>query len=119
MITTSIRFAFCLALGLAALPAAAENTAPVGDPVAGEQKAIPCNACHGLDGLSINTLWPNLAGQKEVYLVKQLKEFRDGIRPDPIMQIQASALSDQDILDLAAHYHSLSGIPAPVPPPHS
>ena len=49
-------------------------------------------------------LWPNLAGQKEAYLVRQLLQFRDGTRKDPVMSAMAQPLSDQDILDLAAYY---------------
>ena len=46
----------------------------------GKAKSITCAACHGPEGNSANPLWPNLAGQKEAYLVAQLKAFRDGSR---------------------------------------
>lgn len=88
-----------------------------GDPEAGKVKAEPCNACHGSTGLSINELWPNLAGQKVGYVTKQLKAFRDGTRVDPFMAQFAKNLSDQDIADLAAHYVRLDGAP-PKPAAH-
>ncbi|HHJ13054.1 MAG TPA: c-type cytochrome [Gammaproteobacteria bacterium] len=78
-----------------------------GDAAAGKAKAAACAACHGADGKSSNPQWPNLAGQKEAYLVKQLKAFRDGTRKDPTMNGMAKPLSDADIDNLAAYYSSL------------
>ena len=78
-----------------------------GDAAAGKSKSATCAACHGANGISPNDLWPNLAGQKEGYLVKQMKAFRDGQRADPMMAPMAAPLSDADIEDLAAYYASL------------
>ncbi|HEY5719423.1 MAG TPA: cytochrome c [Gammaproteobacteria bacterium] len=78
-----------------------------GDANAGRAKAAVCGACHGPNGVSVNPQWPNLAGQKDLYLVKQLKAFRDGTRVDPLMSPQAKPLSDSDIEDLAAYFSKL------------
>ncbi len=78
-----------------------------GDAEAGKAKSSTCAACHGAEGISPNDMWPNLAGQKEGYLVKQLKDFRDGNRKDPMMAPMASPLSDDDIANLAAYFSSL------------
>jgi cytochrome c553 len=78
-----------------------------GDAAAGKAKSATCAACHGADGISTNDLWPNLAGQKEGYLVIQLKAFRDGGRTNPMMAPMAAALSDGDIDDLATYFSSL------------
>jgi len=78
-----------------------------GDAAAGKAKAAVCAACHGADGIAIAPMYPNLKGQKEAYLVKQMKDFRAGTRNDPIMSAQAKPLSDQDIENLAAYYASL------------
>ena len=78
-----------------------------GDAAAGKTKAALCAACHGADGKSLNDLWPNLAGQKPGYLTKQMKAFRDGGRKDPMMSPMASALSDDDIANLAAYFSGL------------
>ena len=59
----------------------ASATAMAGDVAAGKAKSAICASCHGADGKSLNPLWPNLAGQKEQYLAKQIKAFRDGTRP--------------------------------------
>ena len=78
-----------------------------GDAAAGKIKSATCAACHGQNGISPNDLWPNLAGQKQAYLVKQMKAFRDGQRADPMMAPMAAPLSDTDIDNLAAYYSSM------------
>lgn len=78
-----------------------------GDAAAGKSKATSCAMCHGAEGISANDIWPNLAGQKEGYLKKQMKAFKDGSRKDPMMSPMASPLSDDDIANLAAYFSSL------------
>jgi cytochrome c553 len=97
-----IRIAACCALFLSPGLASAD-----GDPVAGQAKSAICVACHGPQGISSNTQWPNLAGQQKQYLIKQLKAFREGDRQDPLMSAMAAGLSDEDIENLAAWYNSL------------
>jgi cytochrome c553 len=75
-----------------------------GDAAAGEAKSAICSSCHGATGISPSPMWPNLAGQKEAYLAKQIKAFRDGTRKDPMMAPMVAALSDNDIANLAAYY---------------
>lgn len=75
-----------------------------GDVAAGKAKAAQCAACHGTTGISPIGIYPNLAGQKEQYLVKQIKAFRSGERKDPSMKAMVGALSDSDIANLAAYY---------------
>ena len=84
---------------------------PVGNKADGATKAAVCAACHGPKGISVNPLWPSLAGQQEAYLVKQIKEFRDGVRVEATMQPFVANLTDQDAADLAAYYASLSPCP--------
>lgn len=78
-----------------------------GDPVSGKTKSRACIACHGEAGVSVNEIWPNLAGQKENYLVRQLGQFRTGVRVDPLMSPVARSLSEADIADIAAYFASL------------
>jgi cytochrome c553 len=77
-----------------------------GDPEAGKTKSATCAACHGVDGNSVNPVWPKLAGQHESYLVKQLLYFTDGERDNSTMKGMAAGLSEQDREDLAAYYAS-------------
>lgn len=78
-----------------------------GDAAAGKAKSVTCMACHGAEGISNNDIWPNLAGQKYGYLVKQIKAFRDGDRKDPMMAPMVAPLSDEDVKNLAAFFSSL------------
>jgi cytochrome c553 len=78
-----------------------------GDAAAGTAKFATCAGCHGPAGVSSNPLFPNLAGQKDAYVVKQLKAFRAGTRSDPMMSPMAKPLSDADIDNLAAYVSSL------------
>jgi cytochrome c553 len=86
--------------------AAATNVAFAGDAAAGKAKSATCAGCHGATGHSAVPTYPNLAGQKEAYLVKQLKAFKDGSRKDPTMNAMAAPLSDADMENLAAYYSS-------------
>lgn len=92
---------------LAGMLVASSASAMAGDAEAGKSRAATCAGCHGTTGISNNPLWPNLAGQKEGYLVKQLKAFREGTRSDPMMSPMAKPLSDADIENLAAYFSSL------------
>ena len=81
-----------------------------GDANSGKEKAKVCEACHGLDGNSVDPSYPNLAGQHESYLQKALGDYRSGRRTNLIMAGFAGPLGDQDIKDLAAWYSSQDGL---------
>ena len=83
------------------------SMALAGDAAAGKAKAAACGTCHGMNGVSTNDIWPNLAGQKAGYLMAQMKAFRDGQRKNPMMSPMAAPLSDTDIENIAAYYSSL------------
>jgi cytochrome c553 len=78
-----------------------------GDVKAGGAKAMMCQACHGLDGLSKTPDAPNIAGQTEPYLVMQLQAYKTGLRKNDAMSVVAPSLSDQDIEDLAAYFSAI------------
>jgi len=78
-----------------------------GDVKAGRAKALMCQACHGLDGLSKTPDSPNIAGQIELYLVAQLQAFKSGARKNDAMSVVAPSLSDKDIEDLAAYFSAI------------
>lgn len=66
-----------------------------------------CAACHGSDGVAVNSQYPNLAGQNYQYLVQQLQRFKSGQRNNGVMHGMASGLSKTQIQDLAAYYSGL------------
>ena len=78
-----------------------------GDVMAGRQKADKCAACHGPDGLAKIAEAPNLAGQKEQYLLAQLTAFKNGARTNEQMSVAVQDLSQADIEDLAAYYSAI------------
>jgi cytochrome c553 len=84
------------------------SVAMAGDPAAALTKAKTlCASCHGPEGISMNPLWPNLAGQQEQYLAKAMSDYREGNRKDPTMAPLAKMLTDKEIEDLAAYYAGL------------
>jgi cytochrome c553 len=74
-----------------------------------------CAICHGPTGVS-RADSPNLAGQYASVIYKELLDFRSGARVNSVMSPFAEALSDQDILDLAAYYSYLPRLPGFHPP---
>src|SRR5262245_56274960 len=86
---------------------AADASAETGDVTAGRRKALQCQTCHGLDGLSKLPEAPHLPGQPEQYLVKSLDEYRTGVRRNEMMTLVVKNLSNQDIADLAAYYAAI------------
>lgn len=102
------QFAMCAALAALALSsqAALAQSADFG---AGQKRAAVCFACHGPQGYSRTPGVPHLAGQDRVYLEKALRAYRDGVqRQDPTMTAMAKALSDADIVNIAAFFTSQS-----------
>lgn len=81
-----------------------------GDIETGRALSTSCSTCHGTGGMSNSEQWPNIAGQKESYLVKQLEDYQSGVRADPTMQAIVGPLNAQDIQDLAAYFASNSTV---------
>lgn len=95
------------ALALVSALALAAASASAADIAAGRSKAAQCAACHGAHGMATLVEAPNLAGQNEVYLAKSLHDFKSGARKNETMSLMAAGLSDADIENLAAYYHSI------------
>lgn len=90
-------------------PEQGKQLAAAGKPAAGVQA---CVACHGQAGITpTGGIFPNLAGLTPEYIAKQLADFRQGTRKQPLMNTIAQALSEQEIGQLAAYYGSLAGPP--------
>lgn len=77
-----------------------------GDAEAGATKTIVCSACHGSEGVSSSGANPNLAGQGEKYLLKQMQDVQSGAREIVSMTGLLDAMSEQDLKDIAAYYAS-------------
>jgi len=74
------------------------------DLVAGEKISQSCALCHGQFGITSMAGTPSIAGQPEVYLSSQLKQFRDGKRQNAVMGQMAKPLSDADIENVSAWF---------------
>jgi cytochrome c553 len=85
----------------------ASDAFAAGSVSAGRQKALQCQTCHGMDGLSKMPEAPNIAGNPEQYLVRQLTAFKSGERKNEMMTVVVQQMSKQDIEDLAAYYAAI------------
>ena len=86
---------------------AAKKMATKGD---GDRLIPPCAACHGSKGEGAIVDVPALAGQNPSYFVTIMQTFKSGTRANDIynrMRIIASALTDQEINELADYYASI------------
>ncbi len=77
-----------------------------GDPAAGKAKSKDCAACHTASGNSKKAKYPKIAGFSELYLYKQLTDFKAERRVNNLMADQVKDLTDQDMRDLAAYFAS-------------
>lgn len=66
-----------------------------------------CSQCHGLKKISGDAPFPPLEGRDPIYLQLALRQYRDKLRPDPVMQAIAGSMTDKQIADVAAYYGSL------------
>lgn len=87
-----------------------DTVAAGGSENASFDKAQACTACHGSNGVSVNAMWPTLAGQHEDYLLQALSSYRDGSRVDPVMSAQAALIPEEDVALLAKYFASLDGL---------
>ena len=92
--------------------AQADNTQVLqaGDLARGEKLSQTCLGCHGAPGLrNPGPVYhvPKLGGQHPEYLILALQAYKSKTRSHGTMQAQASSLSDQDMVDIAAYFNSL------------
>ncbi len=86
--------------------AQAKVTGPKLSPAALETIETRCALCHGKEGESASAVYPRLAAQHPDYMVKQLKDFRDGRRKSDAMNEMAKGLADEVIVELAGWFSS-------------
>jgi len=95
-------------------PAVANEPSKAAKPDVAKGQAIStnvCAACHAADGSRGSPANPILQGQHPEYLVKQLAEFKEGKRDNPVMKGMASTLSEEDMRNVAAFYASKDAKP--------
>jgi cytochrome c553 len=84
---------------------------PAGDVGAGKVLAEQqCKGCHGANGKGMAPAIPNLAGQRERYLLAALAEYKEGKRSHAALRDMAMNLKDADARNVASYYASLPAI---------
>jgi cytochrome c553 len=100
------------ACALAANTAPSPAAKPAAKPAAAA--AAPCEACHGAHGEGMAAAHvPRIAGQSAEYLRKQLDDYAEGTRDNPVMENFAKALSDVQRSKFAARYAAMSATSRP------
>jgi len=61
-----------------------------------------CITCHGPKGQSAVGTWPKLSAQHAAYTTKQLKNFKEGTRANPVMMGMVATLTEQDMQNISA-----------------
>lgn len=94
----------------------ATGTFAAGDAERGKALYATCGACHGANAEGMEALnAPRLAGQEEWYVIRQLKNFKEGIRgtnPKDTFGMQMAPMAmtlpnEQAMEDVAAYIKSL------------
>ena len=63
-----------------------------------------CIACHGIDGNSLISANPKLGGQHAAYILKQLENFKSGLRENAVMAGMVVNLTEQEMINLALYF---------------
>ena len=117
-IRTGILSVFAAGFALAGASVFAQAPVLKGDPVHGKAISYTCLGCHGVDGYRNaypNYSVPKLVGQHPEYILAALQEYRGDQRSHVTMHSQASTLSDQDMVDIAAYLSGTVLTPAAAP----
>ena len=80
-----------------------------GDPARGKITSDTCMGCHGIRGYRNaypSYSVPRLQGQHAKYIIAALKAYQSGARAHKTMHVNAIALTDQEIVDIAAYLSS-------------
>ena len=66
--------------------------------------ALPCAGCHGSEGISPGDTIPSIKNLDKKYFINALKAYKNGTRPNYIMQIISKGYTDKEIELLAEYY---------------
>lgn len=77
-----------------------------GDPEYGEYLSGECTSCHGTDGSDDGI--PSITGWPEEDFVVAMHAYKAKARPNPVMQMMAGRLGNEEIAALAAYFMALN-----------
>ena len=69
--------------------------------------SLSCTSCHGTNGISPGTI-PTIYRKSREYIIKTMKEFRNGERDSTVMKRIAKGYSDREIILIANYFSSLT-----------
>ena len=69
--------------------------------------SLSCTSCHGTYGISPGTI-PTIYGKSKEYIIKTMKEFRNGEIDSTVMKLIALGYSDREIFLIANYFSSLT-----------
>ncbi len=93
---------------------AAAPDAPEDGSSAVRQLTAKCVGCHGAQGQGVGA-FPALTGKDAAYLHDQLRNYKSGVRQNPMMTPIAKGLTDAHIEMLAKYYATVDAKSAPAP----
>lgn len=74
------------------------------------ESGIYCVSCHGVNGVSITTEFPHLAGQHADYLNETIRQYLEGERSDISMNAFLNMLTEEQLNELSEFYESQPGL---------
>ena len=94
---------------------------PLKSPASGpsaDALSLPCNGCHGTDGVSSGISIPSIAGQDAEFMTRAMLEYRDGTRSATIMNRIAKGYKEYELRKIAGYFsrkpwQSIKGPQAP------
>ena len=72
---------------------------------------VLCAGCHGPEGIGTADFNPNLACQKQVYMAKQLRDYREGRRSNHIPMVNIAKMLTEEEVDSISLWYSLQNCP--------
>ena len=78
----------------------------VGDPEYGEYLASDCKTCHKVEGSAPGV--PSIIGVSKRDLIIALHAYKQKVCKNPVMQMMANRLSNEEIAALAAYFEGLN-----------
>ena len=70
----------------------------------GEALALPCNGCHGPDGVSSGMSIPSIAGQDAEFMTRVMLEYKEGRRSATIMNRIAKGYKEYELRKIARYF---------------
>lgn len=87
-----------------------ETTVEANVEVTPPESGIYCVSCHGVNGVSITTEFPHLAGQHADYLNETIRQYLEGERSDISMNAFLNMLTEEQLNELSEFYESQPGL---------